>query len=599
MADTTLSVTWKDHTSELATGYHSLLENNFLVDCTISAEGQSLKAHRLILSACSPYFQMLFCEEIGKHPFVILVDASFETLKAVIDFVYRGETQIAEGNLKAFLALAQSLQIKGLNAFSKNYKSKKLTCKTTENDFQGPSGDKQDICEVESVHDGHEENPGNFSQNHPRCSIDVEHSKSSVPFQGYSAPFGDERPAQEHPRALGCSEVPVDPEIIMKCEPVFEEFSETRNEIFDNINSNEPTFRTFASEIDGEASSVFVDKHLNQFPSCNESSQGNMDSSQKRPSQQQIMKLSCDQDVTRDNGPLLPVILVPKTEHLEDTGREESMDDSYEIDERTEPANRGIYSRTGHTPLENDLTSQQRSAMRLWSRNSEDINSFLAQAKLQLEERSENEPMLRNVDRSSSDLDAYKRTNTRDRPHICGVCGAAFANSSNLDVHKRTHTGTGHTPLENDLTSQQRSAMRLWSRNSEDINSFLPQTKLRPNEHSQESMLRNVERNTSSSSSILFSDNRALAGKRPFNCDICGAAFNWPSNLVVHKRTHTGERPYSCEECGKAFSQKQTLDTHMRIHTGERPYRCDVCGKAFNDRSTHARHKRRHTEVRR
>ncbi|GLG94620.1 Longitudinals lacking protein, isoform G [Gryllus bimaculatus] len=503
MADTTLSVTWKDHTSELATGYHSLLENNFLVDCTISAEGQSLKAHRLILSACSPYFQMLFCEEIGKHPFVILVDASFETLKAVIDFVYRGETQIAEGNLKAFLALAQSLQIKGLNAFSKNYKSKKLTCKTTENDFQGPSGDKQDICEVESVHDGHEENPGNFSQNHPRCSIDVEHSKSSVPFQGYSAPFGDERPAQEHPRALGCSEVPVDPEIIMKCEPVFEEFSETRNEIFDNINSNEPTFRTFASEIDGEASSVFVDKHLNQFPSCNESSQGNMDSSQKRPSQQQIMKLSCDQDVTRDNGPLLPVILVPKTEHLEDTGREESMDDSYEIDERTEPANRGIYSRTGHTPLENDLTSQQR------------------------------------------------------------------------------------------------SAMRLWSRNSEDINSFLPQTKLRPNEHSQESMLRNVERNTSSSSSILFSDNRALAGKRPFNCDICGAAFNWPSNLVVHKRTHTGERPYSCEECGKAFSQKQTLDTHMRIHTGERPYRCDVCGKAFNDRSTHARHKRRHTEVRR
>ncbi|KAK7872898.1 hypothetical protein R5R35_004221 [Gryllus longicercus] len=103
------------------------------------------------------------------------------------------------------------------------------------------------------------------------------------------------------------------------------------------------------SEIDGEASTVFVDQPLNQFPSCNESSHEYRESSVMLPSQQRIVKLSgkeSGQDVTRENKPLLPVILVPKTERLDDIEREEPMDDNsvpgndmYEIDEETEPTN--------------------------------------------------------------------------------------------------------------------------------------------------------------------------------------------------------------------------------------------------------------------
>ncbi|GLG94122.1 Longitudinals lacking protein, isoforms H/M/V, partial [Gryllus bimaculatus] len=53
-----LSVNWKEHSNILSTVCTDLFDNYF-VDCTIAAEKQSLKAHRLILSACSPYFHAL------------------------------------------------------------------------------------------------------------------------------------------------------------------------------------------------------------------------------------------------------------------------------------------------------------------------------------------------------------------------------------------------------------------------------------------------------------------------------------------------------------------------------------------------------------
>lgn len=47
---------WNNHQSTLIAVFETLLENGTLVDCTLAAEGKFLKAHKVVLSACSPYF---------------------------------------------------------------------------------------------------------------------------------------------------------------------------------------------------------------------------------------------------------------------------------------------------------------------------------------------------------------------------------------------------------------------------------------------------------------------------------------------------------------------------------------------------------------
>jgi hypothetical protein len=49
---------WNNHQSTIVAGFDTLLESGTLVDCTLAAEGQYLKAHKVVLSACSPYFEV-------------------------------------------------------------------------------------------------------------------------------------------------------------------------------------------------------------------------------------------------------------------------------------------------------------------------------------------------------------------------------------------------------------------------------------------------------------------------------------------------------------------------------------------------------------
>jgi hypothetical protein len=49
---------WNNHRSTILSVMDMLLEEESLVDVTLSAEGQFIRAHRVILSACSPYFRV-------------------------------------------------------------------------------------------------------------------------------------------------------------------------------------------------------------------------------------------------------------------------------------------------------------------------------------------------------------------------------------------------------------------------------------------------------------------------------------------------------------------------------------------------------------
>ncbi|XP_065083254.1 protein tramtrack, beta isoform isoform X1 [Ochlerotatus camptorhynchus] len=105
---------WNNHQTNLLSVFDQLLHAETFTDVTLAVEGQSLKAHKMVLSACSPYFQALFVETPEKHPIVILKDVPFKDMKCLLDFMYRGEVSVDQDRLAAFLRVAESLRIKGL-----------------------------------------------------------------------------------------------------------------------------------------------------------------------------------------------------------------------------------------------------------------------------------------------------------------------------------------------------------------------------------------------------------------------------------------------------------------------------------------------------
>ncbi|XP_030751932.1 protein tramtrack, beta isoform-like isoform X16 [Sitophilus oryzae] len=114
MASEQFSLCWDNFHKNMSSGMNSLLENEDLVDVTLAVEGKYLKAHKMVLSVCSPYFKELFKVNPCQHPIVFLKDVSYVAISDLLQFMYQGEVQVSQDNLTTFIKTAEALQIKGL-----------------------------------------------------------------------------------------------------------------------------------------------------------------------------------------------------------------------------------------------------------------------------------------------------------------------------------------------------------------------------------------------------------------------------------------------------------------------------------------------------
>ena len=105
---------WNDFEANLSSAFRDIREEKDLFDCTLSCGAKQLQAHKLILSACSPFFREVFHQNPHNHPLLYLKGIGFENLKACLNFIYNGEVNIAQDDLNTFLVVAEELQIKGL-----------------------------------------------------------------------------------------------------------------------------------------------------------------------------------------------------------------------------------------------------------------------------------------------------------------------------------------------------------------------------------------------------------------------------------------------------------------------------------------------------
>jgi len=108
------SLRWNNYTTELADAFGSLLLEEDLVDVTLCCERKKIKAHKMLLSACSPYFHGIFKENPCQHPVIVFKNVPYADLKAIVEFIYCGEVSVAQDQLESFLNTAGELEIKGL-----------------------------------------------------------------------------------------------------------------------------------------------------------------------------------------------------------------------------------------------------------------------------------------------------------------------------------------------------------------------------------------------------------------------------------------------------------------------------------------------------
>jgi len=105
---------WTDFENNISGAFQELRHAEDFFDVTLACEDEQIQAHKVILSACSPFFRSILKRNKHQHPLLYLKGVKHTDLVAVLDFMYQGEVNVAQEELNTFLAVAEDLRVKGL-----------------------------------------------------------------------------------------------------------------------------------------------------------------------------------------------------------------------------------------------------------------------------------------------------------------------------------------------------------------------------------------------------------------------------------------------------------------------------------------------------
>merc|ERR1712035_175689 len=106
--------TYSDHLKELM---ETLMNTNKSADVTLVCNDKTkFKAHKFVLSACSPGFQSIIDDLPNKDDsFIYLRGIEPQEMKSILQFMYLGQATFYQDRMNEFLDVANSLEIKEIS----------------------------------------------------------------------------------------------------------------------------------------------------------------------------------------------------------------------------------------------------------------------------------------------------------------------------------------------------------------------------------------------------------------------------------------------------------------------------------------------------
>lgn len=107
---------WNSYETNILSTFEGLLDSEALSDVTLFCEGESFKAHRLVLAACSSHFSKLFSNSTLNGQLIVILDGTrHQDLQILLQFMYRGVAYLHQDRIESVLRTAEVLQVKGLS----------------------------------------------------------------------------------------------------------------------------------------------------------------------------------------------------------------------------------------------------------------------------------------------------------------------------------------------------------------------------------------------------------------------------------------------------------------------------------------------------
>lgn len=104
---------WHNYSANFMSAFEESFNNGLMTDVTLFLDdGRNIKCHKMVLAATSEYFREIFMESSCKHPMVFLNNIEYSEMKAILEYMYRGEVNVEKEEVPELLKLAEFFKVR-------------------------------------------------------------------------------------------------------------------------------------------------------------------------------------------------------------------------------------------------------------------------------------------------------------------------------------------------------------------------------------------------------------------------------------------------------------------------------------------------------